>query len=118
MTSIGSFVECLEGSASAALAHRQRVVRKHRHAGPGPIDLVWVRKTCPGSFNDTTQDYFHHVVGYDISSTASAAAYFASLCNAQPKVWHINQTYGCFEKFDLLCRPLSAPLTWCTNMSV
>ena len=89
MTSTGAFVECVEedGAASAALAHRQRVVRKQAgRTGLGPIDLVWVRKTCPGSFDHRTRDFFHHVVGYDITSTASAAAYFASLCNTQPQV--------------------------------
>ena len=89
MTSSKTFVECCESSdySSVALRHRQRVVRKaSRQTGLGPIDLVWVRKRCKGSFGDTTRDFFHHVIGYDVTSSASAAAYFAAMCSSQPKV--------------------------------
>ena len=74
-------------ASSAALTHRQRVIRKSAQTtGLGPLDLVWCRKRASGSFAEQQKDFFHHVFGYDVTSTASAAAYFADLCTRTEKV--------------------------------
>jgi hypothetical protein len=85
MHSIKRTPECMEGSlySGAALKHRDRAVRvASRSNGLGPIDLVWVckRQRSGGTFGGEAKSYFHHVLGNEVTSIASAAAYFASLC--------------------------------------
>lgn len=80
--------ECLEtpNCALEALRHRQKAVQAAAASGgPGPVDLVLCCKRASGS-NDHGRGFFHHVLGHDITSTASAAAYFAQLCNRQEQV--------------------------------
>jgi hypothetical protein len=89
MSSMKRTPECVEfsDSPSTSLDHRQRVVRNtSQNTGLGPIDLVWVRKRARLSFGEQNRDFFHHVVGYDVTSTASAAAYFAGMCSAAHSV--------------------------------
>jgi hypothetical protein len=90
MQSIKRTPECVEGSLfpCAALKHRDKALRAaNKLNGLGPVDLVWVRKRqrSGGSFGDEAKGFFHHVIGNDVSSIASAAAYFATLCAGAEK---------------------------------
>lgn len=83
MDTIRARPECQEQHASSALSHRERVLQHFSTApGLGPIDLVLCIKETKGGFGDQkTASFFHQVVGYDVCSTASLAAYFSDLCS-------------------------------------
>ena len=91
MESIKYTPECVQKSEEddqSALAHRDRVL-EHFSTSPGlgPIDLVVCRKAGKDSFGpDQHGSFFHQVLGHDLTSTASAAAYFAELCNSTEEV--------------------------------
>jgi hypothetical protein len=98
MQSIKRTPECVEAwhVPSACLKHRQRVVsRCAAEQTLGPIDLVWSRKRAKGALGQQTRDFFHHVVGYDVVNTASAAAYFAEMCT--------NRETVCIASARLVC---------------
>lgn len=82
MQTIRRTPECVERSDSvwSALNHRDRAIKAC--TGLGPVDLVCLRKR--GGTEE--REFFHHVLGNDVTSTASAAAYFAQLCTSAEKV--------------------------------
>lgn len=90
MESIKYTPECVQKSEEddhSALAHRDRVLEHFSTApGLGPIDLVVCRKAGKGAFGEQHASFFHQVLGHDLTSTASAAAYFAELCNSTEEV--------------------------------
>ena len=94
MESIKYTPECVQKSEEddqSALAHRDRVLEHFSTApGLGPIDLVVCRKIGKAAFGaDQHASFFHQVLGHDLTSTASAAAYFAELCNSIEEVYII-----------------------------
>jgi hypothetical protein len=90
MESIKYTPECVQKSEDvdhSALAHRDRVLEHFSTApGLGPIDLVVCKKAGKGAFAEQISSFFHQVHGHDLTSTASAAAYFAELCNSIEEV--------------------------------
>ena len=57
------------------------------------MDLVVCCKRRAGS-HEHGRGSFHHVLGHDITSTASAAAYFAQLCSRQE---HVRRVHDCLH---------------------
>lgn len=92
MESIKYTPECVQKSEDeddqSAVAHRDRVLEHFSTApGLGPIDLVVCRKAGKGAFGaEQNSSFFHQVLGHDLTSTASAAAYFAELCTSTEEV--------------------------------
>lgn len=89
MHSIRRTPECVEEEAEigACLRHRRHVVQAFAEtSGLGPLDMVWCRKRTAGAFSQQERGCFHHVVGYDMVSSACAAAYFADMCANVEKV--------------------------------
>ena len=92
MDTIRACPECQEPHPSCALSHRERVLHHFSTApGLGPIDLVICNKETKGGFGDQkATSFFHQVVGYDVCSTASLAAYFSDLCSNSEEVCSIH----------------------------
>jgi hypothetical protein len=91
--------ECIEradsSDGSAALSNRDRVLGHFSTApGLGPIDLVWCRKQGKGPFSEQSSSFFHQVIGHDLTSTASAAAYFAELSRNTEEVTFISLVFN------------------------
>lgn len=88
MDTIRACPECQEPDPSSSLSHRERVLQHFSTVpGLGPIDLVLCIKEAKGGFGEQkTSSFFHQVVGYDVCSTASLAAYFSDLCSNSEQV--------------------------------
>mmetsp|Transcript_48051 Transcript_48051/g.121266 ORF Transcript_48051/g.121266 Transcript_48051/m.121266 type:complete len:869 (-) Transcript_48051:104-2710(-) len=110
--------EAVEQTEGEALGARNKSLAVLGHApGVGPPDLLWLRKTAPGA---PPAGFYHWLLGQEVSSAASVAAYFAELCEAVEKpgllagLWGgYSQTYkvvageyrcyDAFSKVDLCC---------------
>lgn len=100
--------------ACASLQHRIKVLQQFQAAsGIGPLDFVWIKKKASGAFGTVYSTSFHHVLGKDMSSTASGAAYFADLCNRVEQIgvisglftaqqWKVQECIYC--SFDAISR--------------
>jgi len=125
MQSIRFTPEHVEQVQGDALSCRSEGLARLQHVrGAGPPDLMWLRKVVlssrgvPVEDDDLRTTFYHWLLGQDVSSAATVAAYFAELCENVERpsfiqgLWSsqeykvVGGTYCCFDAFsrlDLRC---------------
>lgn len=99
MESIGKDPECAEFELGEVLAARSAAIANVDNVpGVGPPDLCWIQRTAKSIFNKKnpkTQGYYHWIVGLNVTSCASIAAYFSRLNASTKKVSKWLSDFSC-----------------------